>query len=94
MYDILCSCNQCTFENIKYFVQDIGDQVFSILHCILKAFPSSTSHIIQQSVNIITCRRHSMDLVSPIIDGSVFLNSSLNGFGTTIYDVFYPLCLW
>lgn len=47
---ICCSRNKYIFENIKHSIQEIGSQVFSLLHYILKAFASLNPHRIQPPV--------------------------------------------
>jgi hypothetical protein len=47
MWKIWCSRNKCIFEDIKHSVQEIGAQVLSSLHHILKAFAHPTPHSVQ-----------------------------------------------
>lgn len=86
MWKIWCSHNKCIFENIKHFVQEIGTQVLSFLHHVLKTFSYPTSHIVQQPPHIVSWQRSSMDSVALNVDACVFLESNLGGFGGLICD--------
>lgn len=84
--EIGCSRNTCIFEDIKHFFQDIGVQVFSYLHHILKAFSSHTSHICQELAPTITWLPPSVNSIALNDDGSVFLNFNMGGFDGLIHD--------
>jgi len=86
MWKISCSRNKCIFKDIKYFVHEIGAQVLSSLHHILKAFAHPTFHSVQQPARIVSWQQRSMDSVALNFDGSVFLDSNLGAFGDLIRD--------
>jgi len=86
MCKIWCSRNKCIFDDIKHFVQEIGTQVLSSMHHILKVFAYLTSYSVQQSTRVLSWQQPSMDSVALNFDGSVFLNSNLGGFGGLIRD--------
>ena len=86
MWKISCSRNKCIFKDIKYFVHEIGAQVLSSLHHILKAFAHPTSHNVQQLARIVSWQHPSINSVALNVDDSVFLNSNLRGFRGLIRD--------
>jgi len=81
---IWCSPNKCIFENIKHYIQEIGVQVFSLLHYVLKAFAYANPHHIQLVVRVVTWIRPNFDSVALNVDGSVFFESNLGGFSGLI----------
>nr|ABN09044.1 Ribonuclease H [Medicago truncatula] len=86
IWKIWCSRNKCIFEDIKHSIQEIGAQVLSSLHHILKAFAHPTSHSVQQPARIVSWQRPSMNSVALNVDGNVFLDSNLGSFGGLIRD--------